>query len=126
MIGKIKRTFTFLDKEMFNSLYKALVQTHLEYGNVIWSPHLKRQSVTIERVQRRATRLMSSLRDLSYTERLKKLDVPTSKYRRFRDDLIQVYKIINQIDDLKFDTFFYSSKIRHDEKCRIQILCQIQ
>ena len=68
--------------------------------------YLKRQSVTIERVQRRATRLINTLRDLSYTERLKKLYLPTLKYRRFRGDLIQVHKIINQIDDLKFDTFF--------------------
>ncbi|WP_419614725.1 hypothetical protein [Thiolapillus sp.] len=35
MIGIIKRTFTFLDKEIFNNLYKALVRPHLEYGNVI-------------------------------------------------------------------------------------------
>ena len=65
---------------------------------------MKRQSVTIERVQRRATRLISTLTDLSYTERLKELDLPTLKYRRFRCDLIQVYNIINQIDDLNFDT----------------------
>ena len=106
MIGIIKRTFTFLDKEIFSNLDKALVRPHLEYGNVIWFPYLKRQSVTIERVQRRGTRLISTLRDLSYTERLKKLDLLTLKYRRFRGDVIQVYKIIDQIDDLKGDTFF--------------------
>ena len=31
------------------------------------------------------------------------LDLSTLKYKRFRGQLIQVYKIINQIDDLKFD-----------------------
>ena len=75
MIGIVKRTFTFLHKDIFNNLYKALVRPHLEYGNVIWSPYLKK-TVTIERVQRRATRLID-LRNLSYTERLKKLDLPT-------------------------------------------------
>ena len=88
MIGIIKRTFTYLDKEIFTNPYKALVQPHLEYGNVIWSPYLKSQSVTIERVQRIATGLISTLRDLSYTERLKKLDLPTLKYRTFRGDSI--------------------------------------
>ena len=77
MMGIIKRTFTFLDKEIFNNLYKALVQPRLEYGNVIRSPYLKRQSVTIERVQRRTTRLISTSRDLGYTERLKELDLLT-------------------------------------------------
>ena len=74
MIGIIKRTFTFLDKGIFSDLYEALVRPHLVCSNVIWSPYLKRQSVTIERVQRRATRLISTFRDLSYTERLKELD----------------------------------------------------
>ena len=34
MISTIKRTFTLLDKEIFDNLYKALVRHHLEYGNV--------------------------------------------------------------------------------------------
>ena len=40
----------------------------------------------------------------------KKLDLPTLNYRRFREDLVQVYKITNQIDNLKFDTFFTQTK----------------
>ena len=55
---------------LFSNLYKALVRPPLECDNVIWSPYLKRKSVTIKRVQRRATRLISSWRDLSYRERL--------------------------------------------------------
>ena len=104
MIDIIKRTFTFLDKENFNTPYKTLLRPYLEYGNVIWSSYLKRQSVTSERVQRRAT-------TLNYTQRLKKLDLPTLKYRRLGDDLVEVYKIINQIDDLKVDTFFTPTKL---------------
>ena len=95
IIGVTKRTFTFLDKEIFNDLYKPLVRPPLEYCNIIWSPYLKRQSVTIKRVQRRATRLISFFRDLSYTERLKELDLPTLKYRRFTVDLIQVLSLIH-------------------------------
>ena len=47
--------------------------------------------------------LLSTLQDLSYKERVKELDLPTLKYRTFIGDLILVYKMINQIDDLKFD-----------------------
>ena len=35
-----------------------------------------------------------------------KLDLPTLKYRGVRGGLIQVYKIINQTDDLKFENIF--------------------
>ena len=39
MVGIIKRTFSFLDKQMFLSLYKSLVRPHLEYANAIWNPY---------------------------------------------------------------------------------------
>jgi len=88
------------------SLYKALVRPHLEYANCIWCPFLKRQSVAIERVQRRATKLFKDIKDLSYKERLVQLGLPSLKYRRVRGDLIQLYKIINNVDDISFDKFF--------------------
>jgi hypothetical protein len=51
MLGIIKRSFTYLDEDMFLRLYKSLIRPHLEYGNVIWNPYLKRQSARIESVQ---------------------------------------------------------------------------
>ena len=62
MIGLIKRTFSYLNKDTFLKLYKAMVRPHLEYGNVIWYPCLKRQSIATERVQRRATDLLHECR----------------------------------------------------------------
>ena len=52
------------------------------------------------------------LKDLDYKERpLRQLKLPTLKYRRYRGDLIQVFKIINEIDDLKFQDFFTTTKL---------------
>ena len=70
-----------------------MVRPVLEYGNVIWFPYLKRQSAAIEKVQRRATRMLPFLSDLCYEERLKILKLPTLKHRRLRGDMIQTYKI---------------------------------
>ena len=36
---------------------------------------------------------------MEYSERLKKLKMPTLKYRRMRGDMIEVFKIINGIYD---------------------------
>ena len=36
---------------------------------------------------------------MEYNERLKKLKMPTLKYRRMRGDMIEVFKIINDIYD---------------------------
>ena len=47
------------------------------------------------RCQRRATKMISEVRDLCYEDRLKALDLPSMEYRRRRGDMIQCYKIIN-------------------------------
>ena len=106
MLGIIKRTFSFIDKYTFLKLYKALVRSHLEYGNVIWSPLFKRQSLQIESIQRRATKLVPECRNMSYDQRLRYLKLYSLKGRRERGDLIQTYKIFQGIDDLNPSNIF--------------------
>jgi len=53
----------------------------------------------IVRVQKRATKQIKQIRHLSYSERLKKLNLPTLRYRRHRGDMIEVYKILLRIYD---------------------------
>ena len=109
MLGLIKRTFTYMDKEMFLPLFKTLIRPHLEYATVVWSPFLKKDIFLIENVQRRASKIVKTISNLSYEERLKHLGLPTLKYRRDRNDVIQVYKIMNGIDKLDVNTFFKMS-----------------
>ena len=106
ILGIIRRSFSFLNKDTFLMLYKSLVRPHLEYANVIWAPRLKRQSAAIERVQRRATKLLPEVRELSYESRMRYLNLPSLKYRRFRGDLIQTFKILNKIDELNIEDFY--------------------
>ena len=83
-----------------------MVRPHLEYANSVWAPYNKGQSRVLERVQRRATRLVNDCKDLSYVDRLRFLDLYSLKYRRYRGDLIQCYKIINKVDDIDASTFY--------------------
>ena len=66
MIGIIKRTFSYLDKDIFCKLYKAMVRPHLEYTNAVRYLALKRQSITIERLQRRATEFVKECFSMPY------------------------------------------------------------
>ena len=110
VLGMIKRNFMYIDKENLLLLYKGLVRPILEYGNVIWAPYLKRQSSEIEKIQRRATKLIKEIKDEPYERRLKLLKLPSLKARRTREDLIQCYKIFRQVDDISTDTFFTQAK----------------
>ena len=56
----------------------------------------------IEKVQRRITKLVPSIRRSDYQTRLSAFDLTDLKTRRIRGDLIQMYKIINKIEIVKF------------------------
>ena len=93
-----RKTFECMDNNIFNQIFKTLVRPHLEYAAPVWSPHLTTQKELLENVQRRATKMVPGLSDLSYPERLRKLNLPTLAYRRVRGDMIQAYKLMNDID----------------------------
>lgn len=99
ILGLIRRAFLFLDEESLVILYKAMVRPHLEYAQMVWSPHLLQYVDQIERVQRRATKLIPGFRDFTYKERLEKLKLPSLAYRRLRGDMIECFKIKKQLYD---------------------------
>ena len=55
----LKRTFSFMSKELFVFLYKTYVRPHLEYCVQLWSPYYVRDIDNLEQVQRRATKLVN-------------------------------------------------------------------
>ena len=91
VLGIIKRNFIYVDKSTFILLYKAMVRPHIEYAHSVWNPFFKGNIDNIEKVQKRATKLVISLKHLRYKERLEQLKLPTLKYRRARGDMIEVW-----------------------------------
>ena len=60
----------------------------------------------LKKIQRRATKLISELRDLRYEERLKECGLTTLKMRRLRGDQIEVFKILNGYENIDSNIFF--------------------
>jgi len=96
MLGVIKRNFKYMDKETFVNLYKALVRSHLEYASTDWSRRAIGQIEGVEKGQKRTTKLVHDCNRLSYSDRLKYLNLSTLRFRRCRGDVIETFKIIKK------------------------------
>lgn len=105
-LGIIRHTFHDISKENFVILFKAFVRPILEYCCTTWAPYSIMHHKEIEKVQKRATKLIQNMYNLSYCDRLKRLNLTTLYYRRLRMDMLQVYRIINGIDKINKDTYF--------------------
>ena len=66
----------------------------------------------VESVQRRATKLVPNLKDLSYPQRLQKLNIPSLVYRRRIGDMTFMYKLMTGKINLKPEDFFVMSNGR--------------
>ena len=90
---------TNLTPKIMIPLFKSLVRPVLEYGNSVWNPFLCRHIDLLEGVQRSFTKRLVQVQKLSYEQRLRKLKLPSLEFRRFRGDLIEVYKITHNLYD---------------------------
>ena len=75
--------------------FKSIVRSHLEYCIQAWRPCRKKDIDSLERIQRRATKMNQELRELSYEERLKECGLRILETRRLRGDQIEVFTILN-------------------------------
>ena len=81
-------------------MYTTYVRPHLEYCASTWNPYLVRDIEDLEKVQKRATKLVKGYEKLPYEQRLKSLGIYTLFCRCQRGDLIEVFKILNRYYDI--------------------------
>ena len=65
----------------------------------------------IEKVQKRATKLVFRCKKMSYRQRLDNLQLPTLRFRRIRGDMIETFKILNKKYDPDITPCLQLSKI---------------
>ena len=87
------------------------MRPHLEYCIQAWNPYLQKDIHILDQVQRRASKLIPTLKNDSYEQRLKILKLTTLKTRRLRGDLIAVCKLFKGFTDVDFNKFLSLNNI---------------
>ena len=113
VLAQLRRSTVSRSCEMVTSLYKTYVRPIVESSVQVWNPWLRRDIDHIEKIQRRATKLVSGIGSKPYDERLKICKLTTLEERRLRGDLLECNKIINNFTNVEKCDFFSFTRDRH-------------
>jgi hypothetical protein len=106
----ILKTFLSDNTQLLVNLYKTYVRPIMEYNTCTWSPHYKEDIDSLEAVQGSFTRRVCQRGNISYTsytDRLTKLNLESLQTRRIKNDLILLYKMMNNLVDIDYAHYFH-------------------
>ena len=109
LVYQIIKSFKSRNYKFYVNQFKLFIRPLLEYNVNAWMPILKSDIRKVEQVQATFTRLVCrklNIKYNNYNHRLHILNLETLEIRRIKNDLIIIYKILNNLIDLKFDNFF--------------------
>jgi len=104
--------------QMVTSLYKAYVRPLMESAVQCWNPWLRQDIDHLEKVQRRATKLVSGCRTMTYADRLRVCGLTTLEERRTRGDMVECFKMLNGFTNIERESLFHFSCERHQLNTR--------
>jgi hypothetical protein len=110
---------------MFKNLFCALVRPHLEYCSVLSTPRFLKDKLSLEKVLRRATKLIPGMKALEYSHRLKQIKIPSMKYRFERGEMIEVYKILHSCYNIDKTLLFpiVNNSVTRGHNLKISTVC---
>ena len=86
-----------VDNSVLIKLFNCFIRPFLKYASVVNSLHHIELKDFIDNVQRRFTKRLFGINDISYSHRLKLCNLEVLELRRLHTDLIMMYKIFKDV-----------------------------
>ncbi len=123
MLGFINRNFSFKNKGIILLMYITLFRPHLEYAVKFWSPRHAKDS-KLEAVQRKVTKMIPSLCNNSYKERLPRLNLFSLEKHHLRGELIECFKIRKGFTNVDASKLFLIDDLSPTSSIGIKVRCR--
>lgn len=118
----ILKCFVSRDSATLIKAFTTYVRPLLEYNSSVWSPFLLKDINLLESVQRRFTKRLPCMHNVSYDERLSMLGLERLEARRLRTDIVTTYKILfglTEINSYDFFTFSQTSIVTRGHQYKL-------
>lgn len=106
ILGITKRNIISGDRETIRLYINISNCPRFEYCFETWNPFFRKGLETLEKVQRKVTKMIKGCRRLNYEDRLKHCGLTTLEKRKVRD-LIVIDRILTLLSEVPYDSFFY-------------------
>ena len=93
-LGCIQHSVASRSREVILPLYSAVLRPHLESYIQLWSPQHREEMDLLERVHRRATKMIRGLEHICCEDRLRELGLFNLEKRRLRRDLMVAFQYL--------------------------------
>lgn len=102
ILGVLRNAFVSRDIGIWKRLYTIYIRPHLEFAVQVWCPYTKGDVRTIEKAQRRATKIPHCLKDVEYPDRCQRMGIEQLTERRERGDLIEMFKLSKGLETVSW------------------------
>ena len=94
----------------FGQNIRSLTSILFLNAEMLFEVHIHSRPAVPWKIQQRATKLIPTLQHLPYTDRLVSMKLPSLQYRRWRGDMILMYKIIHGFTGIDWQIYIHFEK----------------
>ena len=120
LANQLLRATVCRDAEFMVRLFVSHIRPIMDYCSTVWNLGFAEDIRKLEGVQRRWTKQVAGMNNISYDSRLKLLGLYSVRGRLFRGDLIKLWKVFHSETDVglvqMFDRQFHGSTRGHSLK----------